>query len=270
MEMTVEPTTKKAALFSGILHLSALLFLILGVIFTNLFARKDDPYIFEMVALPESVDTFQPESLEPIPDLTIDLPEFEPIELLPEPIVEEPPPSKPEPVIQTAPPVRVEKLKPEPKKEEPKPEIISFDQFVKEHGKPEAPKTPPKPRVVKPRKIDTSKIEQNLRQLSVPELSLTTQTTTVDTDAMKRWRSLLAARLDVLWKQSQTEGTAAKSVKVSFYISSGGAISSVRVVVSSGLSDLDATGIDTVLRLGVFQPPPSGTGDTVTVLFKVE
>lgn len=282
--MTFDPTTKKAALFSGLLHLSALLFLVLGVIFTSLFAKKEEPYIFEMVALPESMEISEALRVDPIPELSVDLPEFEPVEIPqpePEPVIESPPPPKPEPVVrqkppvQTPPPVAVErpKPKPEPKKEEPKPKIISYEDFVKEHGKPEAPKTPPPtPKPVKPRKIDTSKIEKNLRQsiMSVPELSLTTTTTAVDTDAMMRWRSLLAARLDALWKQSSTQGTAGKSVRVSFYISSGGAISNVRVVQSSGIGELDAIAMDTVLRLGSFQPPPSGKGDTVTVLLRVE
>ena len=267
--MTVDPTMKKAALFSGLLHLFALLFLILGVIFSSLFAKEEEPYIFEMVALPESVQAIEPETFEPIPELTVDIPEIEPIEIPepePEPIVETPPPPKPKPVVQPPPP------KPEPVKEEPKPKIISFDEFVKEHGKPEPPKEMPKPRPRQARKIDTSKIEKNLRKtiMSVPELSLSTTSTVEDTDAMRQWRSFLAARLDALWKQSQTEGTAGKSVKVSFYISSGGSISSVKVVQSSGLPDLDSIGIDTVLRLGNFQPPPSGNGETITVLFKVE
>ncbi len=287
--MRLDPTTKKAALFSGLLHLSTLLFLVLAVVFTSLFAREEEPYIFEMVALPESVDTFQPESLEPVPDLALDLPEFEPIEIPqpePEPVIETPPPpepkpqpvTKPPPVVQAPPPVPVEKpkpeLKPEPVKEEPKPKIISYDEFVKQHGKPEAPKVAPRPKPAPTptRKIDTSKIEKSLRQsiMSVPELSLTTQSTTADTDAMKRWRSILAAALDREWKKSKTEGTAGKSVRVSFFVSAGGAISSVKIVESSGLSDLDAIGIGTVRSLGSFQPPPTERGEIVTVLLKVE
>ena len=288
--MSLDPTTKKAALFSGLLHLSTLLFMVLAVVFTSLFAKKEEPYVFEMVALPESMDTFQPESLEPVPDLTLDLPEFEPIEIPqpePEPVVETPPPPepkpqpevKPEPVVQKPPPVPVEKPKPVEEKPKPepvveKPKIISYEDFVKEHGKPEAPKVMPKPKPepVPTRKIDTSKIEKSLRQsiMSVPELSLTTQSTTADTDAMKRWRSILAAALDREWKKSKTEGTAGRSVRVSFFVSAGGAISSVKIVQSSGMSDLDVIGINTVRSLGSFQPPPTGRGETVTVLLKVE
>ena len=166
----------------------------------------------------------------------------------------------------------VEEPKPEPKPE-PKLEIISFDQYKKDHGAPVAPKVIPKP-TPKPqtRKLNTSKIEENLRKsiMGVPELSLTTTSTSVDTDAMKNWRSLLAARLDALWKQIETKGTAGKSVRVSFFISAGGAVSSIKVVRASGLPQLDNLGIQTVRSLGSFQPPPSGRGETVTVLLKVE
>lgn len=252
--MTFDPTTKKAALFSGLLHLFALLFLVLGVIFTNLFARDEEPFIMEMVALPESMEIVEAETVDPIEELSLDIPEFEPVEI-------EPP--EPEPVIEMPPPVPVEKQKPE---------LITFDQFVEDYGKPEPSPIPdkPKPKVIRPRKIDTSKIEKNLQQLSVTELSMTSTTTTVDTDAMKNWRSLLAARLDTLWKQSETKGTAGNSVRISFYISSGGSISSVKIIRSSGISELDDVGKSTVFNLGSFQPPPSGKGETITVLFKVE
>jgi len=262
--MTFDPTTKKAALFSGLLHLFALLFLVLGVIFASLFARDEEPFILEMVALPESMEIVEAVTVEPIEELTLDIPEFEPVEIQqPEPVVETPPP--PKLVEQKPPPVPVEKPKPEPK-------IITFDEFVEDHGKPKPRPIPdkPKPRVVKPRKIDTSKIEKNLQQLSVTELSITTTTTTVDNDAMKNWRSLLAARLDALWKQIDAKGAAGNNVRISFYISSGGSISSVQIVRSSGISELDNSGKTTVFNLGSFQPPPSGKGETITVLFKVE
>ncbi len=255
--MTLDPTTKKAALFSGLLHLSTLLFLILGVLFSNLFARDEEPYIFEMVALPETIEAFEPETFEPLPEVSLDIEEFAEPEFIP---VEEPP-LKP-----------FEQPKPKPVQEKPKPKIITYDEFVKQHGKPEPPAEMPKPKPKRARPIDTSKIEKNLRQsiMSVPELSLTTSSVAEDTDAMRVWRSLLAGRLDALWKQSETQGTAGRSVKVSFYISAGGAISSVRVVQSSGIGELDSIGVNTVHRLGNFQPPPSGSGETVMVLFKVE
>jgi TonB family protein len=278
--MTFDPTTKKAALFSGLLHLFGLLFLILAVIFSSLFAKEEEPHIFEMVSLPESMEIVEAATMEPSPEIMVDIPELEPIEIPQpelEPVKEPPPPPKPEPVIQkpverTPPPVPVEKP-PEPKKEEPKPKIISFDDYKREHGAPKAP--PPeafKPQPVKRRPIDTSRIEDKLRKtiMGVPELTLTSTSSVVDTDAMKAWRSLLAAHLDALWKQIETKGTAGKSVLISFYISSGGSISSIKIVRASGLSQLDNLGIQTVRNLGSLQPPPSGKGETVTVLFKVE
>ena len=299
--MTLDPTTKKAALFSGLLHLSTLLFLILGVLFSNLFARDEEPYIFEMVALPESIEAFEPETFEPLPEVSLDIeefaePEFIPVEEPPLKPFEQPKPKlvqeKPKPKIITYDefvkqhekpepefiPVEEPTLKPvgqpkpKPVQEKPKPKIITYDEFVKQHGKPEPPAEMPKPKPKRARPIDTLKIEKNLRQsiMSVPELSLTTSSVAEDTDAMRVWRSLLAGRLDALWKQSETQGTAGRSVKVSFYISAGGAISSVRVVQSSGIGELDSIGVSTVHRLGNFQPPPSGSGETVMVLFKVE
>ena len=275
--MTVDPTTKKAALFSGILHLTTLLILVLGVVFSSLFAKKEDPYVFEMVDLPESVQTFQPESVELIPDIEIELPEFPPVEIPepePEPVREEPPPPEPQPVVQQPvvqpPPVPVEK--PKPVEEKPKLEFINKAEFDKKFPRPDPPKVTPKPQVRQPRKIDTSKIEKDLRDslMSLPNLTLTSQTTSADTDAMKQWRSLLARRLDQLWKQSKTEGTSGKSVRVSFIVSAGGAISSVKIVQSSGLADLDSVGLNTVHKISSFQPPPTGKAETVTVTLKVE
>ena len=288
---TFDPTTKKAALFSGLLHLFALLFLVLGVVFSGLFAKEEEPHIFEMVALPNASQIMEEMTFEPLPVPTVDIPEEEPIELPeppppepepePEPVQEVPPPPEPEPqpVIQETPPppVPVEKPKPQPKPEpKPKPKLISFDDYEKEHGKIEAPdlkeiqQTKPKPRP----KIDTSKIEQRIREAvsSVPVMAedVLTSSATADTDVMKAWRSMLAASLDRLWKQIDTKGAAGKGVRVSFFISAGGAISSVKVISSSGLSQLDSLGIQTVQRLGSFQPPPSGKGETVTVLLKVE
>lgn len=281
---TFDPTTKKAALYSGLLHLFALLFLMLGVIFSNLFARKEEPHIFEMVALPESAFT-EEMTFEPIQAPTVDIPEPEPIELPeppppepePEPIQETPPPPDPEPqpVIRETPPppVPVEQPKPEPKPER---KLITLDQYQKEHGEIKTPdaaeieRARPKP---KPRQaIDTSKIEKQIRDAvaSVPEMSITTPTTTVDTDAMKQWRSILAGLLDAKWKRIETKGTAGRSVRVSFYVSVGGGISSVRVLVSSGIPQLDSQAIQTVQSLGNITPPPSGKGETVTVLLKVE
>ena len=284
-----DPTTKKAALFSGLLHLFALLFLVLGVVFSGLFAKEEEPHIFEMVALPNAAQVMEEMTFEPLPVPTVDIPEEEPIELPeppppePEPVQETPPPPQPEPepqpVIQETPPppVPVEKPKPEPPPEpKPKPKLISFDQYEKEHGKIEAPdlkeiqKATPKPRP----KIDTSKITQRIRDAvsSVPVMAedVLTSSAAADTDVMKAWRSMLAASLDRLWKQIETKGTAGKGVRVSFYISPGGAISSVKVISSSGIPQLDSLGIQTVQRLGSFQPPPSGSGETVTVLLKVE
>ena len=281
---TFDPTTKKAALFSGLLHLFALLFLVLGVIFSNLFAKKEDPHVFEMVALPESTQIPEEMTFEPVQAPTVDIPEEEPLELPeppppepePEPIPEPPPPEpEPQPVIREAPPppTPVEQPKPEPK---PKPKIISIEDFEKEHGKIEEPdaaeieRARPKP---KPRqKIDTSKIEENIRKTvaSVPEMSSSTPTTTVDTDAMKNWRAILASLLDARWKRIETKGTAGKSVHVSFYVSVGGGISSVKVISSSGIPQLDSQAIQTVQGLGNITPPPSGKGETVTVLLKVE
>lgn len=280
--MTVDPTTKKAALFSGILHLTTLLILVLGVVFSSLFAKEEDPYVFEMVDLPESVQTFQPESVEPIPDIQIELPEFPPIEIPepePEPVREETPPPEPQPEVQRPvvqrpvvqpPPVPVEK--PKPVEEKPKLEIINKAEFDKKYPRPDPVKVTPKPPVRQPRKIDTSKIEENLREslMSLPNLTLTSQTTIADTDAMKQWRSLLARRLDQLWKQSKTEGTSGKSVRVSFIVSAGGAISSVKIVESSGLPDLDSVGLNTVRQISSFQPPPTGKAETITVTLKVE
>jgi periplasmic protein TonB len=59
-------------------------------------------------------------------------------------------------------------------------------------------------------------------------------------------------------------------VRVSFYISAGGSISGVKVVRSSGIAELDELGKNAVFRLGSFQPPPSGKGETITVILKVE
>ncbi|MCB1123717.1 MAG: hypothetical protein KJT03_19340, partial [Verrucomicrobiae bacterium] len=82
--MSLDPTTKKAALFSGLLHLFALLFLLLGVIFSTLFARQEEPFIYEMVPLPEALEAVEAETIEPIQEVKVDIPEMEPIEL-PEP-----------------------------------------------------------------------------------------------------------------------------------------------------------------------------------------
>ena len=284
---TFDPTTKKAALFSGLLHLFALLFMMLGVIFANLFAKEEEPHIFEMVALPESALMAEEMTFEPLPEVSVDIPEPEPIELPPppepepEPVQETPPPPKPEPqpVIQETPPpppVPVEKPpepKPEPKPK-PKPKIITLDQYEREHGEikdppKEAYKPTPKPQR---RNIDTSKIEQEIKRITsgVPDLIIDAPPAAVDNDAMRNWRALLAARLDALWKQIDTKGAAGKSVRVSFLISAGGSISSVKVISSSGIPQLDSLGVQTVQRLSSFMPPPSGKAETVTVRLKVE
>ena len=274
--MTIDPTTKKAALFSGIIHLSTLLILVLGVVFSSLLAKKEDPYVFELVDLPESVSTFQPESVEPTPDIQIEFPDFPPVELpepIPEPVPEEIPPPEPRPEVQKPvvepPPVPVEKpkvIKPKPV-ELPKP--MSKAEYDRTHTRPDPPKVTPRRQT---RKIDTSKFEKDLKQsiMDMENLTLTSQTTTADTDAMKQWRSLLTRRLEALWKKSKTEGTSGKSVRVSFIISAGGGISSVKIVESSGLTELDSVGLNTVRQLSNFQPPPSRRSETVTVLLKVE
>lgn len=284
---TFDPTTKKAALFSGLLHMFMLLFLVLGVIFSSLFAKEEEPHIFEMVALPPSTQMTEEISLEPLPELSVDIPEPEPIELPeppppepePEPVQETPPPPKPQPVIQETPhpPVPVEEPKIEPKPEpkpKPKPKIISLDDYEKEHGKIEAPdlkeiqKATPKPRPT----IDTSEFEKKIRDAvgSVPELDVLNTTTAEDTDIMKAWRAMLAASLDKLWKQIDTKGLGGKEVTVTFFISAGGSISSVKVVRSSGLPRLDSLAVQTVQRLGSFQRPPSGKGEAVNVPFRID
>lgn len=280
---TFDPITKKAALFSGLLHLFALLFLVLAVIFSDLFAREEEPHIFEMVALPVSDQLIEELSLEPIQEVTIDIPEPEPIDLppppepQPEPVQETPPPPepKPQPVVERTPPppVPVEKPKPEPKPEPPKPKIITRSQFEQEHGKIEKPKPrapePPKPQT---RKIDTSKVINQINKIasSFPDIVIDAPTAVADTDAMKQWRGMLATRLAALWKQIETKGTAGRSVRVSFLVSAGGSISSVKVINSSGISQLDNLGIETVRRLGNVMAPPSGKAETVTVRLKVE
>ena len=261
-----------------------LLFLVLGVIFSSLFAKEEEPHIFEMVALPPSTQMTEEISLEPLLELTVDIEEPEPIELpeppppepepepQPEPVQETPPP--PQPVIQETPPPPVPVEKPEPKPEpKPKPKIISIDDFEREHGEIKEPpkqtiQPKPKPRPT----IDTSEIEKRIRDAvgSVPELDVLTTTTTVDTDIMKAWRAMLAASLDKLWKQIDTKGLGGKEVTVSFFISAGGSISSVKVVRSSGLPRLDSLAVQTVQRLGSFQRPPSGKGEAVNVPFRID
>ncbi|MBC9867851.1 MAG: TonB family protein, partial [Opitutae bacterium] len=153
----------------------------------------------------------------------------------------------------------------------PTPTIISYDQFVKRDGAPETPKTVP----VQPKKapkIDTSRIEQNLRKsiMSVPELSISTPSSAAQTDELLAWKRLLAARLDQEWKKTKSPGTVGRSVRVKFIITAAGAISNVRVVSSSGFADLDKNAILTVRRLGIFQPPPIRQEVPIGVWFKVE
>ena len=257
--MIVDPITKKAALFSGLLHLGALLFLILAAIFSTLWAREKEPHVFEMVELPNWEPTAVLE--DSVPDLSMDLPEFEPAPVLTQPLPQ-PAAAPPKPVDIPPPPKLVEK---------PKPKIISFGEFVEQVGQPETPRTVQIPRK-KPTKIDTSEIEKNLRKtvMSVPELLVSNSTAATDSDEMRVWRSLLAARLDQEWKKTNTDGIVGRSVRISFYISTSGSIFNVRVISSSDLNDLDKNGILTVRRLGIFQPPPNREGVTITVTFKVE
>lgn len=309
--MKFDPITKRALIYSSVLHLAGLLFLILAALFSTLWAQEEEPYIFEMVELPDPDRILVPEpSLpepEPVPEPEPELPEPEPepepvpepepepvpepepepepvpepVEEPPPPPVEEPPPPPPpppKPVEKPPPPKPVEKPpppkpveKPPPPPEKPKPKIISYDDFVKRVGAPETPKTiPAKPK--KAPKIDTSRIERNLRQsiMSVPELSVSTPSSSAQTDEMLAWRRLLAARLDQEWKKTNTSGTVGRSARVQFHVSAGGAISNVRVISSSGFADLDKNAILTVRSLGIFQPPPNRQGVTITVTFKVE
>ena len=283
---TFDPITKKAALFSGLLHMFALLFLVLAVIFADLFAKEEEPHVFEMVALPVSDQMFEELTYEPIQEVTVDIPEPEPIELppppepRPEPVQRQPPPPKPQPQPQPVverkppPPVPVEKPEPEPEPEPPKREIITRSQFEQEHGKIEKPKPrdpePPKPQ---PRKrIDTSKVINQINQIanSFPDIVIDAPVNTLDSDVMKQWRTMLAARLGTLWKQVDAKGGSGRTVRVSFLVSAGGSISSVKVIKSSGIVQLDNLGIDTVRRLGSVSPPPSGNAETVSVGLKVE
>ncbi len=254
MQIALDPTTKKAALYSGIIHLSALFMVVVGLVFSRFFINPPEPYIFEMVALPDASSVFESEPVidEPIPDLSIDVPEFE---VLPEPKVEPKIEPKPVEVVRRPKPKPVEVVKPKPVPVK-KPEIISYDEFVKQQGKPVAAKQV-KRQPSKPHEIDTSKIERNLSNISVPELSMNSSVS-ADSSAMDRWNSLLFSRIQAAWNRIAPSGMSNRRAKVEFSVSVGGGISAVRIISSSGNSEFDRRVIDAVRSLGVVQSPPGG------------
>ncbi|MBC9889911.1 MAG: hypothetical protein F7B06_08715, partial [Opitutae bacterium] len=79
--MRVDPITKRALIYSSVLHLAALLFVILAALFSTLWAEEKEPYIFEMVELPDPNQILVPEETLPQPEP--ELPEPEPVQ--PEP-----------------------------------------------------------------------------------------------------------------------------------------------------------------------------------------
>ena len=158
--MSIDPITKRAMIYSGILHVAALFLLILAALLPTLWAREEEPYTFEMVELPNPNQTPNPPPNTPQPEPVLPQPEPEPPP--PEPVqpeppqpepVEEPPPP-PLPVEEPPPPPPPEKKpppQPEPVKEPPppppeKPEPVKKPPPPKPAEKPKPePKPPPKP-----------------------------------------------------------------------------------------------------------------------------
>jgi len=261
---------KEGMLFSSIFHMGVLFVMLLVSFFASAFKKQEQPHVFEMVELPQGEIMDAPiEEAPEVPTVQVKLPDWEP---LPEPKVEKPKPKpvevKPKPIEKKPEPKPVEK-KPEP---EPERKMISQAEFDKIYGKRPDPKpvkqTPPPT----PPKVDTSKIEQQIRKtvMSVPSLSLSQSSPVSETSAERIWKSQLAAALKRLWEQVRSELPGGTSVRISFTVSSGGSLGNIKVLRSSGNRGFDQLGVNTLRRLGAFSPPPDRKPQSLTIEFTLD
>lgn len=180
---------KRAAIYSAILHVVVIFFLMIGIY--NPFERKladEKPLLIEFVNIADksAAPVITPQAVDVPDEKTEEKPEPKE-EPKPEPPKEEPKPTPPEP--KPEPPKPVEPPKPEPAKPEPKPEPEPEAEPIpdKEAPKPEkkeppkekpkeeekpvkpkekpAPKTPPKAELTLEKKKDTSKSKDEKKKV---------------------------------------------------------------------------------------------------------
>ncbi|WP_454817136.1 TonB family protein [Labrys neptuniae] len=211
-------------------------------------------------------DTVQPVEPEPVQPQTQ---EVEPTPVEPQQVPEQTPPEpvQPETVEPDTPPEPPPEVVPDlPTKDkaevilpaEPKPQPKS-----KKEKKPAPRKQPerqrevvqPRPAVVAPR--------QEAVQATAPR-----QSGSATGDELAAWKRAVYGRVNRAANSISASGKG--TVRVTFSISASGQVSSPRLAGSSGNPSLDASGINTIRRLGSVPPPPGGraTAVTIPIIFK--
>ncbi|MBQ6534910.1 MAG: TonB family protein [Opitutales bacterium] len=250
------------------LHLLIVVAAVLCVLVKTLFKSENREPInpFEMVEpAPETQQAEQP--AENVPEIAKqeDFKEIKPIDL---PKPEETPPeeAKPEP---TPKPEPAPAPKPAPKKvEKPKPQKVSYEEFAKKNPnvanrKVSAPTTrAPTPKIGK-----ISASTSNISNIA----NITTKS-----GASAQMRDILGAYVKEIhrkakanWAVPPTAQNADLATKIEFKVSRTGAISGLRVVVSSGNSEFDAS-VLSAMRSIALPPPPDNEPHTVYITFTID
>ncbi len=251
------------------LHLTVVAAAVVAVVVKTIFkeAPKEPIDPFEMVELPENVPVHnEPDVLPEIQTQTemvkienIELPPEQPVEEIqePEPTPEPPKEAKPEP---TPKPKKVEKPKPQKK--------ISYAEFLKQNPnlKNNNKKVRRKSQAVP--KIGT--IRANTSNISnIANISVKTGTSTAMRNILNAYINEIKRKAKSNWAIPAAPQNVGLRTTVRFYVDRNGVISQLRIVNSSGISELDDSVVAAIKSISL-PPPPDNDAHTVTIEFVVE
>ncbi len=272
----MQQASKKGFRISCIAHGAAFVLLFVFTIIPKC-TKEEEPFVFEMVnavASNEAISNPRVSTVKPTPKpVSRPKPKITPKPPVVKPTVKPKPKPKP-PVVKPKPVKVIPKPKPIPKpvKVTPKPKTestLSAKDFFKDNPRKPQPKVDTRPEIVKavekqakpfvaPR-IDTgsnniSEIQRELKK------EMERQSASASSEAIERYKNRLRQKIESLWS-FEVSVIKQVTVIVQFHISRDGRISNVRIVKSSGNSEIDRTALKAFSDLGRFSAPPNGSAD---------
>lgn len=229
--------------------------------------------MIDMAALPEAVNTDQNSQTEQLEDAvevkteTPPDPQPEPEPVIPEPVVEDPPP--PEPVVKEEPTPEPIEETPAPPAEVALPRPVAPPPDVREKPK-EVPKVVKKAAPPPP----SQAANRAAAEVEKSDRSATNRVSQTPSPASKAaaasWQSKLFAHLER--RKRYPASARARGIegvlKYTFTIDTAGNVKSVRIVQSSGYKELDDALLDLMQRASPVPAPPPGMPLTITASFR--